>query len=484
MMNLIPIPCTERAVCSATLGVVSGAPVQALTGQAAGVMSVVAVQPDFTSLFAELLGAMTDSGQGCSETTAVAESFVPGLSAFGEPESKSTDADTEQAVSATPVQNTSPYPTTVVIPVRAQTESVETPVVAIPAAVSQTPAWTPVEAQEVPVQVAPDEVAPASQQPLQEAPQSDIPVAHRVAADYTAAPVATAKADQPNINARITAARSIAVPALDTDAPVQALTQTQEPSDEEAVRPRQTPLTSAAFRQTGQTSQGEALAQPAKADFSWMLTDPARQVRQLTVSESVPVQATLEAVEAIDKPAQDVAPAEVALLQADTVITAKTRTDAASPAEADRESPEVHQRVIDQIVKEVRLVKLQDGSDLMVRLQPPELGSLRIHLVSDAQGVTSQIEASNPQVKSLLQAHMPILMDALSSAGVRMDSVSVTAAMGLSAWADSTAHQHSQQQTGTPRSRQGVGGVDPVVLNGEQPTAYGLQESAAYSWLA
>jgi flagellar hook-length control protein FliK len=215
-----------------------------------------------------------------------------------------------------------------------------------------------------------------------------------------------------------------------------------------------------------------------------MMTDPVRQVRQSTLLGPAPVPIPLEALDVTDKPVLESAPSEVVLLQADAGAGANTRTDAVSRAETPRQTPEVHQRVIDQLVKEIKLVKLQDGSDLMVRLQPPELGSLRIHLVSDAQGVTSQIEASNPQVRSLLQAHMPMLMDALSTAGVRLDSVSVTAAMSLGAWSDNAAQQHSQQQTGTPRHRHGAGGLDPAMLSGEPAAAYGLQESAAFSWLA
>lgn len=147
-------------------------------------------------------------------------------------------------------------------------------------------------------------------------------------------------------------------------------------------------------------------------------------------------------------------------------------------------APEMPHRVIDQIVKDVRLLKFQDGTNLTIRLRPAELGTLQIRVVSDAQGLTSQIEASNPQTRSLLQAHVPLLMDSLAAAGVRVDSVSVTATPSFSAWTGDMAQQQSQQQyAGSGRGR-ATAALDPAIAHTEQSAILGAQDAASHSWLA
>jgi hypothetical protein len=221
-------------------------------------------------------------------------------------------------------------------------------------------------------------------------------------------------------------------------------------------------------------------SQPAHLDFSWSMTDASRRVS----SEAAGVTPT----QAVKAEAADTLTADASAVTTGTVADVRTTNgvaqSAASKADAAQANPEVHQRVIDQIVKDVKLYKLQDGTDLTIRLQPAELGSLRIRIVSDAQGMTSQIEASSPQVRNLLQAHVPLLMDALSSAGVRLDSMSVTSTLNFGSLANNLTQQQSQQQNGSSRRGHGSSGVDPSFLSIEHAAGYAAQESVAYSWLA
>lgn len=90
---------------------------------------------------------------------------------------------------------------------------------------------------------------------------------------------------------------------------------------------------------------------------------------------------------------------------------------------------EVQQRVIDQVVREVKLRRFDQGGEIIMRLDPPELGTMRVRITQDAGIMTGHISASSDQVKGLLQAHLSTLVDALSEAGVKMDSVSVSTGM-------------------------------------------------------
>ena len=145
---------------------------------------------------------------------------------------------------------------------------------------------------------------------------------------------------------------------------------------------------------------------------------------------------------------------------------------------------EQHTRVIEQIVREVQLSQSDGRRDIVVRLNPPELGTLRLQISQDMSGMTSHIQASTDQVRGLLQAHVPALIEALSTAGVRVDAVSVSSGPMFGAFAQDTAgnaYTRQEQQRRTTANRQTAGGVDaPAAFAARQAQPY----QAGYSWLA
>jgi len=161
----------------------------------------------------------------------------------------------------------------------------------------------------------------------------------------------------------------------------------------------------------------------------------------------------------------------------------------ARSTQAAKPDAELNQRVIDQVVRAVSLHRFQDRTDLVVKLNPPELGSLSVRIVQDAQGMTSQIQATSENVRSLLQAHLPLLVDALSDAGVRLNSVTVTSNASFTALTHDSTQGSAQRQYETPQRHSGqaqdaVGAIDAVGAADFIDSPASLLRSAGYSWLA
>ena len=145
-------------------------------------------------------------------------------------------------------------------------------------------------------------------------------------------------------------------------------------------------------------------------------------------------------------------------------------------------------RVIDQVVREVKLSRIDGRSNVVVRLNPPDLGSMRLQITQDATGITTHIQTANSQVRGLLEAHMPQLMDSLAKAGVQVDAVQVSVGTSFSTFAGSPQQQNAQanadqaRQQYTPASN-GRASVMGTIADASYPT-WGGSEQAGFSWLA
>lgn len=161
--------------------------------------------------------------------------------------------------------------------------------------------------------------------------------------------------------------------------------------------------------------------------------------------------------------------------------------DATQKPEAPTSSnTELQTKIIDQLVREVKLRQFQGQSDLMVKLNPPELGQIRLHITQTANGLTTQINASSEVVRGLLQAHIPALTNALADAGLRMDQVSVTSETSFdSLMQDNTSDTAYQQRNKTRQQHSDKGQdmtVHPAMINAA--SGFGAAGSIGYSWLA
>ncbi len=167
-------------------------------------------------------------------------------------------------------------------------------------------------------------------------------------------------------------------------------------------------------------------------------------------------------------------------------LEATQKPQAPTSANADLQT-----KIIDQLVREVKLQQFQGHSDLTVKLNPAELGQIRLQITQTANGLTTQINASNEQVRGLLQAHIPALTNALADVGLKMDQVSVTSETLFNSLMQDNASDAAYQQRNKSR-HQNSGNpqemiVHPSVINAAgvlRQALDGAAGSIGYSWLA
>lgn len=158
---------------------------------------------------------------------------------------------------------------------------------------------------------------------------------------------------------------------------------------------------------------------------------------------------------------------------------------ASKPQQTEAPRTDLHARIIDQLAREVKLHQVQGQSDITVKLNPAELGAIKLQVTQTEAGLTSHIQTSSEQVKGLLQAHMPALVDALSDAGLKLDQVTVTAETTFGSLLQDNASAN-QQQNKQKRNLNGGNNeveVDPAVINAVN-SRLTLGGSVGYSWLA
>ena len=151
-------------------------------------------------------------------------------------------------------------------------------------------------------------------------------------------------------------------------------------------------------------------------------------------------------------------------------------------AHAPQADPTLAEKMVSQIVKGVTLSRLGDNTTLSIRLDPPELGTLRVSVTSQSGVLTTQLESSNAVVRGILETHLPALKEALSSAGVEISEFSVSSGTDFGAQA-----QRQQQTWQSPRFAPAVAfagqtqEMPPELL----AAASGSRAlTAGYSWLA
>ncbi len=312
---------------------------------------------------------------------------------------------------------------------------------------------------QAPVQVAPQQV----QMPAQMAEQLI----------STLEPVLTPAAqlrqqESPVINSRVEASD-------DTPSPVQSQTSVIAP--EAPVGRRAATSQSSVNGPTAQPIAGEQRATTPRAAVS--------EVEQFALREKL-VSAEMQSPNRIPESA-DVKQSDGHAIAMSLQAEARPVTDAQRPMVDSTNSSDLHVRVIQQVVQQVKLQHVDGGSNLLVRLNPPDLGSLQLRVQRNSDGLTTHIEASNSRVQGLLEAHLPLLIDSLAQAGVRMDSVSVSVAAGFSSFADQSRRQDAQPHAQRPRhndlSSRGTAGMQ-VVSDAAIRSSWTSMRQSAHSWLA
>ncbi|MEN6370669.1 MAG: flagellar hook-length control protein FliK [Armatimonadota bacterium] len=88
--------------------------------------------------------------------------------------------------------------------------------------------------------------------------------------------------------------------------------------------------------------------------------------------------------------------------------------------------PVVSAKVINQIVKAAKVNITEGRSDIVLRLDPPHLGTVNMN-VSVADGtVTATIQTSTESARQVLQSDLATLKQSLSDAGINVDQINVS----------------------------------------------------------
>ncbi len=162
--------------------------------------------------------------------------------------------------------------------------------------------------------------------------------------------------------------------------------------------------------------------------------------------EFAPVTATTAAGDTPIVEAETVAtitPTQAAQPTATVTDAAPTAGPALSPMEQALETPQAG----DQIVQAMRARTLANGDEITVRLDPPELGRVKISIQSDADGIRGVVQAENARTLSELQRETPSLVQRLAESGVDIRRVEFQLADSSSS-ATSGQPDPSAQQSG------------------------------------
>lgn len=106
-----------------------------------------------------------------------------------------------------------------------------------------------------------------------------------------------------------------------------------------------------------------------------------------------------------------------------------------------------------QITRGLSAAVRQNGGSLTIRLNPPMLGNVKIHMQLEAGVVGARIEAVTAQAHGLLKGQVESLRAALESKGLQVERLTVQLATGH-AQASSPSQQHPGRQEGQPGAGQ------------------------------
>ena len=86
--------------------------------------------------------------------------------------------------------------------------------------------------------------------------------------------------------------------------------------------------------------------------------------------------------------------------------------------------------VMDQMLTHLSLQRRLASSTVHLRLNPQELGELRMEIKVEQDNIKAHIIAQNPQAQEMIDRHLPRLREALEQQGLHLQQVSVTLAGG------------------------------------------------------
>ncbi|MBN1436466.1 MAG: flagellar hook-length control protein FliK [Sedimentisphaerales bacterium] len=143
-------------------------------------------------------------------------------------------------------------------------------------------------------------------------------------------------------------------------------------------------------------------------------------------------------------------------------------------AAMEREHPVEMQENVDNIVRMARTAYTRGSSRIQISLQPAELGTLRVDIRQDSQGLTLRFEASTPRAQELLQQNASELRAALESQGMGNAKIDVQLRMDVRSDANG---QNADNQDGSGRGQGSQQGSQQDSYQGQSQS-----EGQQYVW--
>ncbi len=83
-------------------------------------------------------------------------------------------------------------------------------------------------------------------------------------------------------------------------------------------------------------------------------------------------------------------------------------------------------QVVRQVVEQLHVSPRNESSSITIRMQPEELGHLKVDLVIIKEHVTAHLQAQNHQAQDILERHIHRLRESLEQQGLKLDDIQVS----------------------------------------------------------
>jgi flagellar hook-length control protein FliK len=113
-------------------------------------------------------------------------------------------------------------------------------------------------------------------------------------------------------------------------------------------------------------------------------------------------------------------------------------------------------QIVDQVLERISVDRVGNQSRIVVKMNPEELGEVKLALTMEKDQLRAQLLTQNHQVQEILEKHLPKLHEALSQQGVKLEDIQVgvdsNRHSGRETFADhrqpDTFHRHQNAPTG------------------------------------
>ncbi|HEY1186494.1 MAG TPA: flagellar hook-length control protein FliK, partial [Gemmata sp.] len=101
-------------------------------------------------------------------------------------------------------------------------------------------------------------------------------------------------------------------------------------------------------------------------------------------------------------------------------------------------TPDPVAQVADGIITHAHVATREGATEFRMRLDPPELGPVRIRLTSDGDAINGQVVVSSDAVRRMIESQLPELRQRLEAAGVTVQNFDVATDTSSGAGSDTS----------------------------------------------